>query len=222
MKGDLTMTHDIITWAVTADAAGSPVIIAAEPNAEECRDALVLVRLNRAAKRYAIEPVGVTDAGLAARLAREAVAQAFQGGADWTSVRPGDLVPPEPAEPKPTERVDPATVRPGHPAWARLVEETFEVGASMIPPEERAATRERLVAEALARGWSPVDLGKQILREAAERQDATHVSALRHVDMPDPIVLATGTAPTDHARLWQRVTRLPAPGEVTNATRRGF
>jgi hypothetical protein len=78
MKGDLTMTHDIITWAVTADAAGSPVIIAAEPNAEECRSALVLVRLNPAAKRYAVEPVGVTDAGLAARLAREAVAAAFR------------------------------------------------------------------------------------------------------------------------------------------------
>ncbi|QXM25483.1 hypothetical protein KO353_04445 [Elioraea tepida] len=192
-----------------------PVILASDPNAEECRSALVLVRLNPAAKRYAVEPVGVTDAGFAARLAREAVAAAFEGGADWTRVRPGDLVPPEPAAPK---RVDPATVRPGHPAWARLVEETFAVGASMIPPEERAATRERLVAEALARGWSPVDLGKQILREAAERQDATHIDPRWHRSAPDPIALATGTQP-DPATLWSRVTRAPRQGETTLAER---
>jgi len=220
----MTATN-VITWAVTADAAGLPVIVASDPNAEECRSALALVRLNPASKRYSVEPVGVTDAVFAARLAREAVAAAFEGGADWTRVRPGDLVP-EPAEPKPTKRVDLSAATPAHPRWAAEARTMLAIGG--FDPDdpradpERAEAGRRLIGEALAGGWTIKRLGHAILTEAAERADATHVSALRHVDMPDPIALATGTAPTDHARLWQRVTRLPEPHEVTNATRRTF
>jgi len=89
------MTREIATWAVAADAAGSPVILAADPNTEEARSAIALVRLNPAAKRYSVEPVATADRQLAARLAREAIAAAFSGGADWTCVRPADLTPAE-------------------------------------------------------------------------------------------------------------------------------
>jgi hypothetical protein len=214
----------ILTWAVTADAAGSPVIIASDPNAEERRDALALVTLNPAAKRYAVEPVGIADPGFAARLAREAVAAAFEGGADWTRVRPADLVLPEPAPP-PAERIDLGAITPAHPRWAAEAREMLRLGN--IDPDDPRADPDRaeagrtLIERALAEGWTIKRLGKQILREAAERQDATHVDPKWHRSVPDPIALATGAQP-DPATLWSRVTRAPAPGEVTNATRRTF
>jgi hypothetical protein len=215
----MTATN-IVTWAVAADAAGSPVILAADPNAEECRDALVLVRLNPTAQRYSIEPVGVTDAVFAARLAREAVAAAFEGGADWARVRPGDLVP-EPAAPAP-ERIDLGAITPAHPRWAAEARTMLAIGGfdpddPRVDPDRAEAGR-RLIAEALAGGWTIKRLGHAILREAAERQDATHIDPEWHRSVPDPIALATGMQP-DPATLWSRATRAPRQGETTLAER---
>jgi hypothetical protein len=219
----MTATN-IVTWAVAADAAGSPVIIASDPNAEECRSALALVTLNPAAKRYAVEPVGVTDAGFAARLAREAVAPAVSGGADWTRVRPGDLVPPEPAEPAAPapERINLSAITPAHPRWAAEARTMLAIGG--FDPDdphadpERAEAGRRLIAEALAGGWTIKRLGHAILTEAAERADATHVDPRWHRSAPDPVALAMGAQP-DPAALWSRVTRAPRQGETTLAER---
>jgi hypothetical protein len=76
-------------------------------------------------------------------------------------------------------------------------------------------------ARALAEGWTIARLGQEILRARADEADATHVDPKWHRSVPDPISLATGQQP-DAAALWQRVTRPPAPGEVTHATRRAF
>lgn len=214
------MTHDITTWAVTTDRDGAPMILAAQPSAEEAAAALALVRLNLAAKRYSVEPVGVTDHGFAARLAREAVAAAFQGGAEWTRVRPAELVPAAPPadapQPEP-ERLDRGAVRPGHPAWAAEAAALLEVGYE--DQEAREAARERLIPAALAGDWSIRELGHAILRERAEAADRTHVSALCVPDQRDPIALALGQDTT--ASVWARVQRAPAPGEVTNDQRIG-
>jgi hypothetical protein len=202
----------ITTWAVTADRDGAPLILAAEPNAEEARTALALVRLNPEARRYSVEPVGVTDHGFAARLAREAIAGAFQGGADWTRVRPGDLAPP-PSPPQP-ERRDPDAIRPGHPAWARLADETIKAGLTLYPEEDRPAARETLIARALAASWSLRELGRAILTERAEASEALGPIDPRHtIDQRDPLM------PADPSEVWGRVTRAPKPGEVTNASR---
>lgn len=209
------MNQTITTWAVTTDRDGSPLILAADPNAEEARAALALVRLNPAAKRYAVEPVGATDHGFAARLAREAVAAAFAGGAEWTRVRPGDLAP-APAAPVP-ERIDPSAITPADPRWTRLAEETLTAGLTLYPEEDRAAARERLVSRALAEGWSLRRLGHAILTERADAADAAHVDAKSVPDQRDPIALALGQDTS--ADVWQRVQRHPKPGEVTNASR---
>lgn len=210
---------DISAWSITTDRDGNPMILAADPNAEEARSALALVRLNPAAKRYSVEPVGITDHGFAARLAREAVAQAFQDGAEWTRVSPGDLVPAEPpAAPKP-ERIDYSAITPGNPMWAAEARTLLDMG---LPPdrEDLASVRERLRDQALAESWSLKRLGAAILRERAEAADATHVSALHTIDMRDPISLMLGQE--DAASVWMRVMRPPRAGEVTNATRAGF
>jgi hypothetical protein len=206
----MTATN-ITTWAVTTDRDGAPLILAAEPNAEQARAALALVRLTTAAKRYAVEPVGVTDHGFAARLAREAIAAAFQGGAEWTRVRPGDLAPP-PAAPVP-ERHDPDAIRPGHPAWARLADETIKAGLTLYPEEDRPAAREKLIRLALREGWSLRRLGHAILTERAEASEATRIDPRHVVDQRDPL------APADPGEVWGRVTRAPRPGETTNAAR---
>ena len=217
---------NIITWAVATDLHGGPAVTP-EPNQEECRSALALVRLNRAARRYSVETIGTADDALAARLAREAVA-AFSGGADWTRVRPGDLISPVPAptpEPAP-ERIDLGAVTPGHPAFAAAARDMLRLGG--VDPDDTRADPKRaelgraLIERALAEAWSIRRLGNEILRAKADAADRTHVSALHGLDTRDPIALATGTAPIDHVTLWARVTRQPEAGEVTNATRRGF
>jgi hypothetical protein len=214
---DMTIT----TWAVTADRDGLPMILASDPNQEEVASALALVRLNPTAKRYTVEPVGVADHGFAARLAREAVAAAFAGGAAWERVRPGDLVPaPEPVRQPASqpERLDPGAIRPDHPRWAAEAAELLKLGYK--DADEREAAREKLVKAALAENWSLRDLGHAILRDRAAEYERTYVSPLQHRS-DDALAAALFGADTS-ADVWARVTRPPEPGEVTNATRRAF
>lgn len=212
----MTATN-VTTWAITTDHNGSPVIIASEPNEEDARSALALVRVNPAARRYCVEPVGIVDDGFVARLARETVAMAFQDGADWHRVRPGDLLPEPVAEPAPKRR-DRAAMRPGDPGWAAEAMTLLELGYP--DPEEREAARERMIPRALAERWTLKQLGQEIQRELAEEQDARHVCALHVIDMGDPIAARFGK--DDSARVWQKVIRPPREGEVSNVTRGGF
>ncbi len=209
----------ILTWVLNEAPDGSPLAKAA-PSDVDLERADAVLRLNPSARRYAAEAVRA-DVTTARRLAAAAIANAYgSAAASWQHVAPADLLPPAP------ERLDLGAVTPGHPAFAAEVREMLKAGG--IDPDdpradpERQALGRRMIERALAGNWSVRELGKQILRERAERADATHVSALHVVDQPDPVSIAVGQSRIDHATLWSRVTRPPEPGEVTNATRRGF
>jgi len=118
-----------------------------------------------------------------------------------------------PAAPVP-ERLDPATITPGHPAWAAEAAELLRLG--FPDPEAREAARERLIRRALAEGWSLRRLGHAILTERAEASEATRIDPRHVVDQRAP-----GAEPDPNA-VWGRVARAPRPGEVTNATRGTF
>lgn len=209
----------ILTWVLNEAPDGSPLAKAA-PSDVDLERADAVLRLNPSARRYAAEAVRA-DVTTARRLAAAAIANAYgSAAASWQHVAPADLLPPAP------ERLDLGAVTPGHPAFAAEVREMLKAGG--IDPDdpradpERQALGRRMIERALAEGWTIRRLGHAILTDAAERADAAHVDPRWHAPAPDPIALATGTAPTDHATLWRRVTRPPEPNEVTNASRRAF
>ncbi len=214
----------ILTWALNEAPDGSPLAKAA-PSDVDLERADAVLRLNPSARRYAAEAVRA-DVTTARRLAAAAIANAYgSAAASWQHVAPADLLPPAPAEAAP-ERLDLGAVTPGHPRWAAEAREMLRV-AALDPHDprtdpERQALGRRMIERALAEGWTIRRLGHAILTDAAERADAAHVDPRWHAPAPDPIALATGTAPTDHATLWRRVTRPPEPNEVTNASRRAF
>jgi hypothetical protein len=84
---------------------------------------------------------------------------------------------------------------------------------------DRRATRERLIAEALARGWSIKRLGHAILTERAEASDALGLIDPRHTINDRDLAASMIGGQPDPAEVWQRAIRAPKPGEVTNASR---
>jgi hypothetical protein len=207
----------ITTWTVNAAPDGSP-LVSASPTDIDMERADAVLRINASARRYAVEAVRA-DVATGRRLAATALANVFPDANAWQHVRPGDLVPAAPAEPPAKqpqpEPLDAAAIRPDHPRWAAEAAELLQLGYR--DADEREAAREKLVKAALAEGWSLRDLGHAILREQAEAYERTYVSPLQHRSDD-----AQFGAEPDPATLWQRVTRPPAPGEVTNATRRAF
>jgi len=208
---------DTIVWTINEAPDGSP-LVNASPSDIDMERADAVARLNPSACRCAVEAVRA-DVTTAQRLAAAALANVYGDAATWQHVRPDDLVPAaEPAEP---ERPDRGTIRPGHPAWTAEAETLLAIGGFGRDAEpDRHAARERLIARALAEGWSLRRLGHAILRERAEAADATHISALHVPDQRDPVAARLGH--DDSASVWSRVARPPGPGEVTNATRAGF
>jgi hypothetical protein len=206
----------ITTWTLNEASDGSPLVNPA-PSDLDLERADAVVRINAAAHRYAAEAVRA-DVATARRLAAAALANVHGDGATWQHVAPGDLVPP-PAAPVP-ERLDPDAIRPGDPRWTAEAETFLVMGGFGRDAEpDRQAARERLVAAALAEGWSLRRLGHAILRERAEASEALGVIDPRHtLDQRDPL------APADPGEVWQRVTRAPKPGETTvsAAMRAGF
>jgi len=208
----------ITAWTLNEAPDGSPLANASPSDIDMERCDAVL-RLNASARRYSVEAVRA-DIATAHRLAIAALANVHDDAATWRHVAPGDLVPP-PAAPVP-ERIDPDAIRPGDPRWTAEAEAMLALAGFVpdAPEPDRRAARERLIASALAEGWTIRRLGHAILTERAEAADKTHIDPKTVPDQRDPIAARLGQ--DDSASVWQRVTRPPREREVTNATRAGF
>ncbi|WP_019013174.1 hypothetical protein [Elioraea tepidiphila] len=211
----------ITAWTLNEAPDGSPLANASPSDIDMERCDAVL-RLNASARRYSVEAVRA-DIATAHRLAIAALANVHDDAATWRHVAPGDLVPP-PAAPVP-ERIDTDAIRPGDPRWTAEAEAMLALAGFVpdAPEPDRRAARERLIASALAEGWTIRRLGHAILTERAEAAERIGLISTAHTisDADLAAGYALGGEP-DPAEVWRRVARPPGPGEVSNATREGF